>query len=137
MQTRTAPFDDPVPEMLSSTEAHSLVADQIIEAAMAPLNPALAKALPSAPSTKTGVLAKTLFSKSGPLAGPMNSRFVRLFSEKIPHGVINVHDRSTVASQLDVMFRELGRINLLVPPGSGRRERKQQYKMLPPRHLGV
>ena len=132
MQTRTAPFDDPVPEMLSSTEAHSLVADQIIEAAMAPLNPALAKALPSAPSTKTGVLAKTLFSKSGPLAGPMNSRFVRLFSEKIPHGVINVHDRSTVASQLDVMFRELGRINLLVPPGMGRRERKATLKNAPP-----
>ena len=132
METRTAPFDDPVPEMLSSAEAHSLVADQIIEAAMAPLNPALAKALPSAPSTQTGVLAKTLFSKSGPLAGPMNSRFVRLFSEKIPHGVINVHDRSTVASQLDVMFRELGRINLLVPPGMGRRERKATLKNASP-----
>ena len=132
LQTRTAPFDDPVPEMLSSPEAHSLVADQIIEAAMAPLNPALAKALPSAPSTSTGVLAKTLFSKSGPLAGPMNSRFVRLFSEKIPHGVINVHDRSTVAGQLEVMFRELGRINLLVPPGMGRRERKATLKNAAP-----
>jgi len=125
LQTKTAPFDSPVPEMLSPEEAHALVADQIMESAMAPLSPALAKSLPPAPTTKTGVAAKTLFSKSGPLAGAMNSRFVRLFSERVPHGVINVNDRSTIAGQLEVMFRELERIDLLVPPGMGKKQIKE------------
>ena len=123
VQSKTSPLDDPTPEMLSSTEAHALVADQIMESAMAPLNPALSKALPPAPTTDTGTAAKTLFSKTGPLSGAMNSRFVRLFSERVPHGVININDRSTVANQIDVMFRELGRIDLLVPPGMSKKER--------------
>ncbi len=124
MQSKTSPLDDAIPEMLSSTEAHALVADQIMESAMAPLNPSLAKSLPPAPTTQTGVAVKTLFSKTGPMSGAMNSRFVRLFSERIPHGVININDRSTIANQIDVMLRELERIDLLVPPGMVKRDRK-------------
>lgn len=132
VQSKTSPLDSPIPEMLSSTEAHALVADQIIESAMAPLNPALAKALPPAPTTNTGVAAKTLFSKTGPLSGAMNSRFVRLFSEKVPHGVININDRSTIAGQIDVMFRELERIDLLVPPGMRKKDRRDAIANLQP-----
>ena len=111
------------PSMLSPRGVQEMAAQQLAESMLASTEPHLAKRYVSAPETVIGVKAKTLFSKSGPLATTMNSRAFRLFEERVPHGVVNVHDRSTLNSQIDVLFRELDRINVSGLRGESRRKK--------------
>jgi hypothetical protein len=111
------------PTMLSPQGVQEMAAQQLTESMLASTQPHLARRYVSAPETVIGVKAKTLFSKSGPLATPMNSRAFRLFEERIPHGIINVQDRSTLNSQIGVMFRELDRIDVSGLRGESRQKR--------------